>query len=286
MLTLLWILIILVVLAIATGLILSFHFSRRSLLGETHTPAEYGLNYEQVEFKTKDRLTLRGVWIPASGSDKAIIFLHGHDSSHDFDIYRVPALQAAGFNVLMFDFRAHGRSDGKMKTFGYKERWDVQAAIELIRKLGMQHIGIYGTSYGGMAAMLSVPICPEVEAVISDGGPGSLMTGATAWAMERRLPKWLGRVLARLFFSITSVRLGVNIFRYEPRRWVGKISPRPIFFIHGDKDLLCADFDDLYKAAKAPKELWRLPEAGHTTAAQLYPEEHTRRVIDYFNRYL
>ena len=283
---LLWLVIIIVLLALATGLILSFYFTKRSYLGEVHTPDEYGLKYEPIEFTAKDGITLRGVWIPAEGSDKAVIYLHGHNSSHDFDIYKAVDLHSIGLNVLLFDFRAHGRSDGRMLTFGYKERWDVLAAIKFLQTRGMKHIGLHGTSYGGLTAMLTAPICPEVEVVISDGGPSRLMTGAGAWADERGLPHWLTRVMAWLFFSMISVRLGVNIFRYEPVRWVGKIAPRPILFIHGDHDMFCADFDDLYAAAREPKELWRLPEAGHTTAAALYPEEYTRRVTDFFNRFL
>ncbi len=282
----LWLFISVIVIILAAATWLSFHFTGRGQLGEVHSPDEYGLQYEPAEFKASDGITLRGVWIPKPGSDKAVIILHGHDSSYDFDVYRAPALLTAGFNVLLFDFRAHGRSDGKMKTFGYKERLDVLGAIDFLHQRGMQHIGLLGFSYGGMAAMLAAPISADVLAVISDGGPTRLMTGAGAWAAERGLPHWLTRIMAWLVFSITSVRLGANLFKYEPVRWVGKISPRPIFFIHGDHDLYCADFDDLYAAAKQPKELWRLPEAGHTTASQLYPEEHTRRVIDFFCRYL
>jgi uncharacterized protein len=282
----LWFLIITVLLILATGIAVSYYFARPLRLGETHSPDEYGLQFESIEFTARDGIILRGVWIPAENSDKAITILHGHGSSHDFDVYRAPALHEAGFNVLLFDFRAHGRSDGKQMTFGYKERWDVLGAIEFLHARGMKHIGLLGFSYGGLAAMLTTPISPDVEAVISDGGPSRLMTGAAAWAAERGLPLWLTRSIAWLFFSVTSLRVGANLFTYEPVRWVGKISPRPILFIHGDHDLFCADFDDLYAAAKQPKELWRLPDAGHTTASQLYPEEHTRRVIDFFNRYL
>ena len=286
MLIVVWLVIIILALGVATGIVLSFYFTRRSYLGETHTPDEYGLRYEPIEFTTQDGISLRGVWIPAEGSDKAVIYLHGHDSSHDFDIYKAVDLHQINLNVLLFDFRAHGRSAGSMKTFGYKERWDVLAAIQFLKTKGMRHIGLHGTSYGGLTAMLTAPICQDVEAVISDGGPARLMTGAGAWADERGIPTWLTRAMARLFFGFTSIRLGVNIFRYEPIRWVGKISPRPILFIHGDQDLFCADFDDLYNAAKQPKELWRLPEAGHTTASLLYPDEYSRRVTDFFSRTL
>ena len=127
---------------------------------------------------------------------------------------------------------------------------------------------------------------PDVEAVISDGGPARIRTAIAARGVELGFPLWLGKAVAWLIIGMTSLRLRVNLFSYEPIRWVGKIAPRPILFIHGDHDQYLPDFDELYAAAKQPKELWRLPDAGHTTASQLYPEEHTRRVIEFFTRYL
>jgi pimeloyl-ACP methyl ester carboxylesterase len=271
---------------LGTGLALSFYFTKRGQLGETHSPDEYGLQFEPVEFKATDRLTLYGVWIPRTGSDKAVIILHGHGGSYDFDLYRAPALLQAGFNVFLFDFRAHGRSQGRRMTFGYEERRDVIGAVEFLHNRGIQHIGLLGFSYGGIVSMLVTPDCPDIKAVISDGGPASLRTAIATGGVEMGAPLWLTKPLAWLIISMTSLRLGVNIFRYEPILWVGKISPRPIFFIHGDHDQYLPDFDELYAAANQPKELWRLSDAGHTEASQLYPEEHARRVIEFFKRYL
>jgi uncharacterized protein len=282
----LWFFLFVIVVILAIGLALSFYFTHRAKLGEVFTPDEYGLEYETIELKTSDKLTLRGVWIRADESDKAIVILHGHGGSYDFDLYRAPALHQAGFNVMLFDFRAHGRSEGKHMTFGYEEQRDVLAAIEFLHSRGMQHIGLLGFSYGGMAAMVTTPNCADIQAVISDGGPARIRSAIAARGVELGFPLWLGRAIAWLMIGVTSLRLGVNLFRYEPIRWVGKIAPRPILFFHGDHDQYLPDFDELYAAANSPKELWRLPEAGHTTASQLYPEEHSRRVIDFFQRYL
>jgi pimeloyl-ACP methyl ester carboxylesterase len=188
--------------------------------------------------------------------------------------------------VLLFDFRAHGRSEGKRMTFGYEERRDVLRAIEFLHSRGMQHIGLLGFSYGGVVSMLVTPDCPDVEAVISDGGPARIRTAIAVRGVEMGFPLWLTKPLAWLIISITSLRLGINLFNYESIRWVGKITPRPILFIHGDLDQYLPDFDELYTAACRPKEMWRLPDAGHTTASQLYPQEHTRRVVEFFSRYL
>ncbi|OGN94404.1 MAG: hypothetical protein A2Z71_00645 [Chloroflexi bacterium RBG_13_50_21] len=282
----LWPMLIIILLILVIGLVLSFYFTQRGQLGEVHSPDEYGLEFETIEFKTSDNLSLRGVWIPATASDRAVIILHGHGSSYDFDVYRAPSLQEAGFNVLLFDFRAHGRSEGKRMTFGYEERRDVLGAIEFLHRRGMQHIGLLGFSYGGIVAMIFAGDYPGVEAIISDGGPARMRTAIAARGVEMGLPLWLTRPLAWLIIGMTSIRLAVNLFQYEPIRWVGKISPHPILFIHGDHDQYLPDFDELYDAARQPKELWRLAEAGHTTASQLYPEEHARRVIEFFNRTL
>jgi fermentation-respiration switch protein FrsA (DUF1100 family) len=100
------------------------------------------------------------------------------------------------------------------------------------------------------------------------------------------LPVWLGSFLGWLIVLVTSLRLGVNLFRYEPVRWVGKISPRPILFIHGELDQYLRDFDDLYNAAGEPREAWRVAGVGHTKVSEAYPEEFYQRVLAFFTKYL
>jgi uncharacterized protein len=217
-----------------------------------------------------------------------VIMLHGHGGSMDPDVQYVPALHAAGFNVLMFDFRAHGRSDGRVSTIGYLERQDVLGAVDFVRAKGIERIGLLGFSMGGVVAMLTAPICPDVRAVISDGGPARMRTALTVWAWERGVPKLLGAVIAWLTLAVTSLRVGANQFRYEPVRCVGRIAPRPILFIHGERDpyLPPADFDALVAAANEPKQVWRVSEAGHRTVDQVYPEEYRRRVVTFFEQHL
>ncbi|HEY5268943.1 MAG TPA: alpha/beta fold hydrolase [Anaerolineales bacterium] len=272
--------------ALVVGLAASFYVTSRQPRSAFHSPAEYGLEFEEVPFKAKDGLQLQGCWIPATGSKRAVIILHGHGGSLDWDIHRAPALHAAGFNVFLFDFRAHGRSQGHQATFGYLERRDVLGAVELLQRRGVKSIGLMGFSYGALASMLTAPVCPDVRAVVADGGPTRLRTALAARAVEFHVPRGLAIPLAWLTVAITSARLGVNLFHYEPVRWVGKIAPRPIFFIHGELDQYCPDFDELFAAAGESKEAWRLRGVGHTKASETHPEEFRRRVIEFFDRNL
>jgi pimeloyl-ACP methyl ester carboxylesterase len=286
MILVLWLFMAIIGMLLALGMVLSFYFTRRSQLGEVHSPDEYGLEFENIKIKTSDGLTLHGVWVPAAGSHKAVVILHGHGGSYDFDLYRAPDLQKAGFNVLLFDFRAHGRSEGKQMTFGYRERADITAAVEFLRQHGVKHIGLLGFSYGGIVAMLYAAENTDVEAVISDGGPARMRTAIAARVTEMGFANWLARAIAWLIIFMTSIRMGTSLFKYEPIRWVGHITPRPILFIHGDQDKYLPDFDELYAATRLPKEVWRLPNVGHTNASQFYPEEYTGRIIEFFKRKL
>lgn len=273
-------------LILLVGLALSLYMTRRHTLAEVHHPAEHSLAFEEVSFPATDGVSLRGWWIPAQGSDRAVVILHGHGGSMDCDLHRAPAFHQAGFGVFLFDFRAHGRSQGRLATFGYLERWDVQGAVEFLKGRGIRRIGLLGFSYGGMASMLAAPVCPDVHAVVTDGGPARMRTAIAGRGVELHLPRWLAAFLAWLTLVITSARLRVNLFHYEPVRWVGKIAPRPILFIHGELDPYCSDFDDLFAAAREPKEQWRLPGVGHTKASEVYPQEFLDRVIGFFERYL
>lgn len=188
--------------------------------------------------------------------------------------------------MFLFDFRAHGRSEGKVVTLGYLERRDVQGAVEFLKTRGIRRIGLLGFSLGARVATVSAPICPEVVAVVADGAPARMSAAAAARGVEWGLPGWLTGAGAWLALAFASLRVGANLFRYEPVRWVGQISPRPILFIHGDQDQYCPDFNDLYAAAREPRELWRVREAGHTTLSATNPAEHQRRVLAFFEKYL
>lgn len=283
---LLWLLLP-VALVIAAGICLSFYYTSRRPRTVFHTAAEYGLEGEEVTFEASDGLRLRGCWIPARQNPApAIIILHGHGGSLDTDLHRAPAFHEAGFSVFLIDFRAHGASQGRIASFGYFERRDVMGAVEYVRSRGAGKVGLLGFSYGGIASMLAAPLCPDVCAVASDGGPARMRSAIAGRGFELHAPRWISLCVAWLIIVVTSLRLRANLFRYDSVKWVGRIAPRPILFIHGEDDPYLRDFDDLWNAAAEPKEAWRLPGVGHTKASETFPEEFERRVIGFFRKNL
>jgi len=262
---------------------------RRKPPDEKRSPVEYALDFEEVAFMTGDGLTLRGWWIPAESSRGTVIFCHGHQGSMDPDVQYAPWFHAAGFNVLMFNFRGHGHSEGRYLSLGYFERRDLLAAIDYLQRRGIQSVGVLGFSLGAVVAMITAPLTPAIRAVVADCGFAEKWRAA-AGGIGENYP-WLGPLtggLGRWIVLVASARLRVPLWEADPLRWVGRISPRPLLLIGGGHDPYAppGDMERLYAAAGEPKELWIAPLAGHRNVDTFYPEEYRRRVIGFFERWL
>jgi len=151
------------------------------------TPKEVGLEYEDAMFKAADGLTIRGWFVPsgASGRSPAVVFVHGWlwnrlgnvegqvpvpDKSVDF-LPSTKALHDAGYHVLLVDLRNHGESAAKLPiTFGVREAWDFQGALQYLRArpdVDPERIGALGCSMGANAVIYGTPDSQPVKAILA-----------------------------------------------------------------------------------------------------------------------
>ena len=117
------------------------------------TPKDYGMDFQNVEFKAADDVTIKG-WLIPGVSNKLIIITHvggltKYGSTKEFSsmskLYNeeIEFLKVArhlhdeDYWVLMFDFRNHGESDpspnGGKAGVGLEEYLDVLAAMDYIQ---------------------------------------------------------------------------------------------------------------------------------------------------------
>ena len=138
------------------------------------TPRQLNMGYEDVSFKTEDDLTLRGWHIPSARStEKTLILLHGYPADKG-DILPALAFLHQDFNLLLFDFRYLGASDGSYSTAGAKEVEDLRAAILFLKTRGIREVGVWGFSMGGAVALMALTKAPEIRAVVSESSYASL----------------------------------------------------------------------------------------------------------------
>src|SRR3989304_4903016 len=76
-------------------------------------PVIDNFSYKDVYFKSSDGVSLHGWFLTAHGDDYGtILYLHGNAENLSTHVNYVLWLVSAGFNVLIFDYRGDGRSEG------------------------------------------------------------------------------------------------------------------------------------------------------------------------------
>ena len=245
------------------------------------TPRDLGLDYENVSFKTSDGLTLRGWYIPATkASAKTLILLHGYPADKGNILPPLAFLQE-DFNLLLFDFRYLGESEGSYSTAGAKEIEDLLAAVRFLKDRGIEEVGVWGFSMGGAVALMSIVKAPEIRAVISESSYASLADMAFQLF---RIPlinyplAYLVRLWARLFLSI-------DLTDVSPAARV-RNTMIPILVIHSSADSVIpfSHGKSLQTAlANNPNaEFWFNEETVHGELGS----DYQRRVKNFYQRHL
>ena len=68
---------------------------------------------------------------------------------------------------------------------------------------------------------------------------------------------------------------------------VARIAPRAVFLIHAGRGGGGEEWNaEYFAAAREPKEMWRIDEAGHVGGYEARPHEYERRVTRFFARAL
>ncbi len=251
-------------------------------------PDELGLPYEEVKFNSTDGLELKGWFINNPRAKGTVILCHGFGTNKSDLVSFPPFLHDAGYNIFMFDFRAHGDSPGYC-SLGYYEVNDLLGAVDYLKSrqdIDREKIGAIGVSMGGAVAFMAAAKTPYLKAVVADSSFVSFERTVTRFAkLFFNLPKF---PLVYLTIKTVELRLGFKAKQADPLKYIGKISPGAVFIIHGEEDarILKENAQLLYKAAKEPKELWIVPEADHLESHGLMSTEYEKRIVEFFDKYL
>ena len=104
----------------------------------------------------------------AAGERSAVVIVHGLGDSLESYLEHARPLRERGHSVLLVDLRGHGGSEGSYTTLGGRERADVAAAMDELRRRGLATHGIVlmGHSMGSVAVLLAAAEGKDVRGVI------------------------------------------------------------------------------------------------------------------------
>jgi len=214
-------------------------------------------------------------------TDLAVVVAHGFTGSwRRPSVRRIASVFAdAGIGVVSLDFRGHGASGGA-STVGDAEVLDVEAAIGWARELGYTRVSTVGFSMGASVVVRHAGLHSGVRAVVAVSGPsrwyyrGTPAMRRTHWVIERPVGRLVSRVALRTRISPA----GWDPVPAPPHELAARITPAPLLVVHGDADhyFPVEHGEQLFAAAREPKELWI--EAGFGHAENAAPDELLRRI--------
>lgn len=268
------------------------------------------LGGDEIDFWSADGVRLRGLFLhpPPEVERKGLILFAPEFKSdrHSCARYCLPLVRA-GYDVFSFDFRGHGES---AEEKGYTPRqWpsdrelnDIRGAVALVRDWLRQNnrppeIGMFGISRGAGACLLIASQDPHVKCFVTDG------VFSSDAALEYLMKRW-AYIFATVKFvyenhppefwmflrwcMICEAERKFGCRFPSVRKAVRNMHPRPMLFIHGERDsyIPVEQSRTLYAQAPQPRYLWVVPGAKHNQSVDIEPVEYARRTVDFFDSFL
>lgn len=210
------------------------------------------------------RLSLYGEYFDF-GFSKAVIIVPGRMESCLYSYFFGEPYRASGYNVLVIDGRAHGLSDGKINSLGYREYSDVIAWGRFLHdELNISGVYLHGVCIGSSTSLfaLTSPDCPDYfTGMTAEGMYANFSLSCWNHMVEQGRPMGLFPVLM-LYIKVFS---GADVVHDGPLWRIDRLK-KPILFLHSREDPYSVPEKavELYTKCQAPKKLVWFDHGGHS----------------------
>ena len=244
---------------------------------------------QEVSITSFDGLKLSGTWLETENAKGTIILAHGYRSCKLVEFSMVlDFYQSYGLNILLPDQRSHGKSEGRIITFGVKECQDVKKWIDWINvKQNSKPIILSGLSMGA-STVLFLPdedLPANVKGIIADCGftsPWEIIS--CVFRNVTHLPAgpslWVAELFARIFGGFS--------LRQKNTKEVLRNSKLPVLLVHGKDDgfVPCEMTQQGYDACTGEKEIFLVEGADHGLSFLKDSERYKEKVLAFLDRNL
>lgn len=228
------------------------------------TPAALGLDFEDVRFRSGDGPVISGWYVPAEGGRGTVLFSHGNAGNISGRLETLRMLNSLGLNVLMYDYRGYGKSEGSSSEENtYRDAMAAWNFLTKQKEIPANEIILMGRSLGGA---VSAWLATKTE-------PAALILESTFTSAKD---------LAAELYPIFPVRILMK-FNYPTLKYLKKISI-PLLVLHSTNDGLVPfrHGKELYTAASEPKFFLEM-RGEHGSSHVVTGEEYIRKLEKFVN---
>jgi fermentation-respiration switch protein FrsA (DUF1100 family) len=249
-----------------------FYYPNRVLYAD---PKNQGIEYAVLEIPSLNGKVLSAILFESKEKPQGtVVHFHGNFGNVSNHYNQSQFLMNHGFDVIVFDYQGFGGSAGKSSPKRTVE--DGQAVVRYARDHRRNPNGgvyIFGQSLGGAVGIVVAAKEPYVKACVFEAPFSSYRTIARH-AIAKAWILWP-------VYPIYPFMVGT---RYDPIKYVDKISPRPVLFIHGTADEIVpvSMSKKLFGKAKEPKEIWLIDGANHLWCKRKEGKAYEERIANFF----
>lgn len=244
---------------------------------------------EDLYITSDDGLKLHALWVPAKNARGTVLFAHGYRSTPLVDFAPSFALyNEMGMNLLIPDQRSHGKSEGKLITFGVKESRDMLCWLDYHNsRFGHVPLVLNGLSMGASTVlyMADQDLPDNVKGIVADCGfssPWEII--AYVFKQVIRLPVWPALISADVVARLVA---GFSLREKDSRKILQKNS-LPIIMVHGMEDSFvpCKMTEEAFAVCTGPKQMLLVDGAEHGVSFLVERQRYTDMIVAFLNQYL
>ena len=284
---------IIIILVLFAGLSLGLccyatHVSRRSFeetlaWQKDHYDISFYDHLEKIDYKIT---SYDGYVIPVQllknpePTNKYMLMTHGHTDNRYGMLKYAKVYLDLGFNVILYDLRAHGENVKTICTFSIREAKDLAVLIKDCRERypDMTVFGIHGESLGAATSVAVLKYKPEIDFVVEDCGFAEIIPVMQGELKRLHLPGWMvypASLCSKIIYG----------YSFKEMRPIDSLDDNeiPILFIHGADDAYIPPVHAqmMYDRNKGYGELHYIKGAGHAESVLTDPEKYRKIVAEF-----
>lgn len=231
------------------------------------TPADIGLNFQEMTITTRDGISLSAWLIPSKHERAVLLFCYGNAGNMSHRLDSIGTFHALHMSVFIFDYRGYGKSSGTPSEHGLY--YDADAAYEYLvaeQQVPPEKIILFGRSLGSAVAV-ETALKKKAAALIVESGFTSLPD------------------LGKTIYPYLPVRL-LSRSRYATIDKIGKVR-MPKLIIHSPQDEIIpfAHGKKLFNNALEPKDFLQI-RGGHNEGFMVSGKMYYEGINDFFVKHV
>lgn len=173
-----------------------------------------------------------------------IVLCHGFSASKQSTTYLrfEEILNSKQISTLRFDFYGHGESDGKFEDITISEAVDdTLQAINFVKNLGYTKIGLFGSSFGGIASIMAASNSKDIFVLALKSPVSNDMEKMLAERRTQGPEAWKKKGYLNYTNATSGEKLRLNYSFYVDAQHINgyKVAKKievPTIIVHGDED--------------------------------------------------